>query len=79
MKFKNYRTEYIIIFLIVVIKAILHLIADSNSGFDGDEVLYIDAGKHLAMGYMEVPPMIGFLAWIQNLFPGLESKQTDEN
>jgi hypothetical protein len=67
MKFKNYKTEYFIIISIVIIKAILHLIADSNSGFDGDEVLYIDAGKHLSWGFMEAPPMIGILAFLQNM------------
>lgn len=46
----------------------LHLIADSNSGFQGDELLHIETGRHLAFGYMEFPPLIGLLAFIQNLF-----------
>lgn len=46
----------------------LHLIADSHSGFQGDELLHIETGKHLAFGYMEFPPMIGLLAFIQNIF-----------
>ena len=52
----------------MLIKTILHLIADSNAGLDGDELYHVDTGRHLAWGYMEFPPMIGFLAWIQNLF-----------
>jgi hypothetical protein len=68
MKFKNLRTEYLIIISFVLIKTIIHLVADSNSGFDGDEVLYIDSGNHLAAGYMEAPPCIGILAFLQNLF-----------
>ena len=45
----------------------LHLIADGNSGFQGDELLHIATGNHLAFGYMEFPPLIGVLAFIQNL------------
>jgi hypothetical protein len=58
----------LIILLFSVIKLTLHLIADSNSGFQGDELLHIETGKHLAFGYMEFPPLIGLLAFIQNLF-----------
>jgi hypothetical protein len=58
----------LIILLFCVIKLTLHLIADSNSGFQGDELLHIETGKHLAFGYMEFPPLIGLLAFIQNLF-----------
>lgn len=63
----NRQTKWVI-FICCIIKLALHLIADSHSGFQGDELLHIEAGKHLAFGYMEFPPMIGFLAFIQNLF-----------
>ncbi len=68
MKRTNFKIEYLIIILTILIKTVLHLIADSNSGFDGDEVYHIEVGKHLALGYMEFPPLIGLLSWIQNLF-----------
>ena len=58
----------LIIFIFCILKLTLHLIADSNSGFQGDELLHIETGKHLAFGYMEFPPLIGLLAFIQNLF-----------
>ncbi|WP_210646958.1 ArnT family glycosyltransferase [Flavobacterium flabelliforme] len=61
------QTKLIILFF-CILKLILHLIADSHSGFQGDELLHIEAGKHLAFGYMEFPPLIGFFAFIQNLF-----------
>ncbi len=44
------------------------MIADSHSGFQGDELLHIETGKNLAFGYMEFPPLIGLFAFIQNLF-----------
>ncbi|MDR0791867.1 MAG: hypothetical protein LBE82_01050 [Chitinophagaceae bacterium] len=63
----NLRTKYIIP-IFCLIKITLHLIADYHSGFQSDELLHIETGKHLAFGYMEFPPMIGFLAFVQNLF-----------
>ena len=57
-----------IVFIFCVIKLSLHLLADSHSGFQGDEFLHIETGKHLAFGYMEFPPLIGLLAFLQNLF-----------
>lgn len=58
----------LIILTFCILKLILHLIADSHSGFQGDELLHIETGKHLAFGYMEFPPLIGLFAFIQNLF-----------
>jgi hypothetical protein len=65
---RKYKIEYVVIATILIINLILHLIADSNSGFLGDELLHIDAGNHLAFGYMDFAPMIAYLAFIQNLF-----------
>ncbi|MFN7603916.1 MAG: ArnT family glycosyltransferase, partial [Bacteroidota bacterium] len=62
------RQTQLIILIFCLIKLTLHLIADSNSGFQGDELLHIETGKHLAFGYMEFPPLIGLFAFIQNLF-----------
>ncbi len=58
----------LLIFVFCIIKLTLHLIADSHSGFQGEELLHMEAGKHLAFGYMEFPPLIALLAFIQNLF-----------
>lgn len=61
------QNKYLIL-IFCIIKLVLHLIADSHSGFQGDELLHIETGNHLAFGYMEFPPLIGILAFIQNLF-----------
>lgn len=63
----NKQTKIIVLFF-CLIKLFLHLIADSHSGFQGDELLHIETGKHLAFGFMEFPPLIGVIAFIQNLF-----------
>lgn len=62
------RQTKLIILLFCILKLTLHLIADYHSGFQGDELLHIETGKHLAWGYMEFPPLIGILAFFQNLF-----------
>ncbi|KGL61730.1 glycosyltransferase family 39 protein [Polaribacter sp. Hel1_85] len=63
----NKHTKFVI-FAFCIVKLALHLVADSNSGFQGDELLHIETGNHLAFGFMEFPPLIGLLAFIQNLF-----------
>lgn len=64
--FKN--KTYLIILGFCIFNLVLHLIADFNSGFQGDELLHIATGNYPAWGYMEFPPMIGWLAFIQNSF-----------
>ena len=58
----------LIIFVFCVLKLTVHIVADTHSGFQGDELLHIETGNHLAFGFMEFPPFIGLLAFIQNLF-----------
>ncbi len=62
------KTIKLILLLFCFAKLALHLIADSNSGFQGDELLHIQTGNHLACGFMEFPPMISVFAFIQNQF-----------
>jgi 4-amino-4-deoxy-L-arabinose transferase-like glycosyltransferase len=33
-----------------------------------DELLYLAEGHHVALGFMEVPPMLSLFAWLTNLF-----------
>jgi len=63
-----YKQTKLVIFVFCIVKLSLHLIADCNSGFQGDELLHIETGNHLAFGFMEFPPVISVLAFIQNLF-----------
>lgn len=65
---KPIKTTTSIIIAFCVINLIMHLLADYHSGFQGDELLHIATGNHPALGYMEFPPMIGWLAWVQNQF-----------
>lgn len=62
------RKILIIIASFCILKLSLHLIADANSGFQGDELLHIETGNYPGLGYMEFPPVIAWLAFIQNQF-----------
>ena len=64
MKMSQHR--YFIVFCFCLANLLLRLLADYYSGFQGDELLHIATGNHPAFGYMEFPPVIGWLAWIQN-------------
>lgn len=61
------KNTKLLVLIFCIVKLALHLIADSHSGFQGDELLHIETGNHLALGYMEFPPLIGIIAFVQNL------------
>lgn len=63
-----HKKDRLIIFSFCFISLVLHLISDYHSGFQGDELLHIATGNHPDFGYMEFPPLIGWLAYIQNQF-----------
>ncbi|MEN0004295.1 MAG: glycosyltransferase family 39 protein [Bacteroidota bacterium] len=56
--------------LICATKLAIHLWANGNYGFHRDELLHIACGDHLAWGYMEFPPFIGWMAALQRTLLG---------
>ena len=68
MKNISKKLEFVIIASFVVANFLVHLVSDFHSGFHGDELLHIEAGRHLAAGYMDFPTVIAVLAFLQNLF-----------
>ncbi len=61
------KTSKLIIAGFCLLKLIIQCTSNYHSGFQGDELLHIESGNHLAWGYMEYPPMIGWLGYLQNL------------
>ena len=58
-----------LLYLLAFIKLIVpFFLQNSFYQLHRDEYLYLAEGHHLAWGYMEVPPLMGVLAWISNLF-----------
>jgi len=51
------------LFVLLAVKALIHLMAILNDyGLHRDEYLYLAEGDHLLWGYMEGPPIIGWIA-----------------
>ena len=56
---------------LLIVKILLHLTAILNSyGLHRDEYLYLAEGHHPLWGYMEGPPVIGWVAGISQLVFG---------
>ena len=53
-----------IAFGIAAIRVVLYLIAASHYGYFRDELYYLACGEHPAWGYMDQPPLIGWMAWL---------------
>ncbi len=68
MKKPAEKSLYQLIAGFAIIKLLLHFLTNTNYGLHRDEFLYLAEGQHLAWGYMEVPPMIAFLAKIVQMF-----------
>ncbi|HUY23778.1 MAG TPA: glycosyltransferase family 39 protein [Candidatus Saccharimonadales bacterium] len=47
-----------------------HMLVASNYGYFRDELYYIAAGHHLALGYVDFPLLMAFLAWGLGLLAG---------
>src|SRR3954447_5254857 len=63
---------------------VAHMLVSDNYGYFRDELYYIEAGRHLAFGYVDFPPLIALLAkllgvlagdalWIIHVVPALAS------
>jgi hypothetical protein len=51
-----------IIVLLALLKLSIHLLTAANYGYFRDELYYVDAGKHLALGYVDFPPLVALVA-----------------
>ncbi len=77
----DFLKTYRIPLLFSLVKLLAHFLTNSNYGLHRDEYLYLDLGRHLGWGFMEVPPVIAVLAaginafgaevWVVRLAPTL--------
>src|SRR3712207_5071893 len=49
---------------------VAHMLVSTNYGYFRDELYYIEAGRHLAFGYVEFPPLIALLARLLDVLAG---------
>ena len=65
------KNSYRFLCLLALVKFILpFLLQSSIYEPHRDEFLYLAEGKHMAWGFMEVPPLLSVFAWLTNLFGG---------
>ena len=70
---KESRPSYMmnLVFLLALLKFILPFLVQSPAYEPHrDEFLYLAEGRHMAWGYLEVPPMMSVLAWLTNMMGG---------
>ena len=63
-----------LILFLALVKFVLPLFLQSPVyELQRDEFLYYQQGQHLALGYLENPPLLSYLGWISSWFGGSES------
>lgn len=48
---------------IAVAVVVAHLVTIGNYGYFGDELYFIDCARHLAWGYVDLPPFVALVCW----------------
>jgi 4-amino-4-deoxy-L-arabinose transferase-like glycosyltransferase len=56
------RASIAIVLGLCAAKVLLHLALINRYGYHGDELYFIDCGRHLALGYVDHPPLIPWIA-----------------
>jgi len=54
---RNYSTESALIVFFGAIALLVHLLTNGRYGYFRDELYYIACGRHLALGYVDQPPL----------------------
>jgi hypothetical protein len=60
-----YRSAFAVVACIAVVKLLLHLATASRYGYFRDELYYIACSRHLDWGYVDQPPLIAVLTWLE--------------
>jgi dolichyl-phosphate-mannose-protein mannosyltransferase len=56
--------------IIAAVKLALHLYAGRHYGYFIDELYYLACSRHLALGYVDQPPLIALVAWLERALFG---------
>src|SRR5215216_6395942 len=52
------------VFIIALVYFILHLVTSTRYGYFRDALYYLACSEHLALGYVDQPPLIAILGWV---------------
>lgn len=65
------KKNYLILFFFIILKFILqYSLISPEYELHRDEYLHLDQGNHLAWGYLSVPPVNSWLAWLIKILGG---------
>jgi hypothetical protein len=56
--------------VIAAVALAIHLYAGRHYGYFVDELYYLDCARHLAWGYVDQPPLIALVAWLERALLG---------
>src|ERR1700689_3136906 len=56
--------------VIAAVALAVHLYAGRHYGYFVDELYYLDCARHLAWGYVDQPPLIALVAWLERALLG---------
>src|ERR1044071_103457 len=59
-----YATPIAIVAVIVVLRLILHLLTANRYGIFRDELYYYACSRHMAWGYVDMPPVVPAVTWL---------------
>jgi hypothetical protein len=59
-----------ILIYLALAKLMIHLLTAKGYGYFGDEFYWLDMAKHLDFGYVDVPPLVAYLAAISRFLIG---------
>lgn len=60
------RRSGLIVGLIACVHLVVLLAVAGRYGYHRDELYFLEAGQHLAFGYVDQPPLVALLAWAQD-------------
>src|SRR6266566_5012416 len=67
---RNYSTESALIIFFGAVALLVHLLTNGRYGYFRDELYYIACGRHLALGYVDQPPLSILLLRLSQLLLG---------
>jgi hypothetical protein len=53
-----------IVAYVALVRVVLYFLAGSHYGYFRDEMYYLACGEHPAWGFVDQPPLIGWIAWL---------------
>ncbi|MEO8180447.1 MAG: glycosyltransferase family 39 protein [Deltaproteobacteria bacterium] len=56
------RASLVVVLALCAAKAFVHLALVTRYGYHGDELYFLECGRHLAFGYVDHPPLIPWIA-----------------